>query len=388
MAKKLSNITGIKPDFRTFEETDKLLLSRCYVGVEVEAENVTNLNTLSKGIKFWENVRDGSLRGKSNEFVFAQPLRGKDIIDALLELEKAINKYCPNIDMNERTSLHVHIDIRNYNTVQLLNYILLFMIFERVLFSYVGEERAYSNFCTPLYDCKDTIHEVNDLLNSNANIVHRCFSSQGKYSSMNIGSVSRFGSVEFRMHKGTYKSKEIIDWINILMCLKNYVNNYKGNSQELIDQVCEKGIVFFIDVFNKYTSSFNISEDFILDYMLEGARAAQEVYNSDVIKDSRKIFKSIDYEDSLYNKLHGGSENLVKKKIKSKSGQPIDSNVWTDPVLRQAGLETISTFTWDSRISNNIPPARGSRARRNIIDAEDSEEAVPEEENNENDTGF
>jgi hypothetical protein len=304
MSRKLSTITGIKPDFRTFEDTDKLILSRCCVGIEIEAENIRNLPKISNAVTFWENVSDGSLRGNSNEFIFAMPLKGADIITALTELETAIDKYCPNIDMSARTSLHVHIDVRNYNTKQLLNYILLFMIFERVLFSYVGEERAYSNFCTPLCDCKETVYRLSSLLSDNQESIHRCLSSQGKYASMNISSVSRHGSVEFRMHKGTYKSDEIIKWINILMCVKNYINNYKGDSQELIDNVCNRGIGFFIDVFNKYTSYFTLSEEFILEYMLEGARAAQEVYNSEAIEKARITIKQVASSKSLYSKLY------------------------------------------------------------------------------------
>lgn len=320
MSRKLSTITGIKPDFRTFEETEELILSRCYVGIEIEAENIKNLDKISNSINFWENVRDGSLRGNSNEFIFAQPLRGKDIITALVELETAIDKFCPAIDMSDRTSLHVHIDVRNYNTKKLLDYILLFMIFERVLFSYVGESRAYSNFCTPLCDCKETIHMLGHLSSNNDNKLHRCLSSQGKYASMNISSVSRHGSVEFRMHRGTYKADEIIKWINILMCLKNYINNYKGDSQELIDNVCSKGIGFFIDVFNKYTSHFMLSEEFILEYMLDGARAAQEVYNAEIIENSRGTIKEVARSKSLYNKLYG-SEDQRKKKL-DRSIQP------------------------------------------------------------------
>lgn len=304
MSKKLSEITGLEPDFREFESTDRLLLSRCNTGIEIEAENVHHRDSIRRDVKFWTLKDDGSLRNRGVEFVLTRPLRGADIVHSLEEIEAAIKRYDPEIDMSDRTSLHVHLDVRNYDTQKLLTYIVLNIILEKILFSYAGMDRYYSNFCTPILECKRNSVAIGNIIDSKDFMIHGGLNSQGRYASINVASVTRHGSIEYRMHKGTYKANEIINWLNILYSIKNYANNYKGDVQSLIDKVCKDKINFFQDIFTKYTDLIDLSPREIMEYMLEGAREAQYIANSVNITKLSKDYYS-DKEDSLYDKLYG-----------------------------------------------------------------------------------
>ncbi len=204
-----------------------LLLSDTRVGIEVEAESLrrnrdyyqhtpTPINT------YWSVVRDGSLRGSNSaEFVFQQPMFGEDVVNALTSLHDEIGDLSPSV----RTSVHVHLDVRDMTYQQLLNLVIVYLLAEPILFSQVDKERVHNPYCAPLRSCSTYLANIRQCLTSDDRDGYYSFlgnSAGNKYTALNLLPMATQGSIEFRHKEGTSDVNTIIDWLNIIYCIKNY----------------------------------------------------------------------------------------------------------------------------------------------------------------------
>lgn len=219
----VGNVFGNEADTRKFKPSDKLVLPTCYVGVEAELERVDN--KILRGL--WLTKTDGSLHDSGLEYVFSNPLYGEDILDALDELEAAFD--ASSVSTGEDTSLHVHIDVRDMTPVQLNRMILLYIIFEKLLFNYCAPERESNIFCLSTEYAQSVVTDYARLsqaaLNNDADSIRNIVNEQQRYSAMNLASIATFGSIEFRGHRGEYRKEPILNWINILLSIKKAALN-------------------------------------------------------------------------------------------------------------------------------------------------------------------
>ena len=260
-------INSAKSRFKS-QQDPNLVSNTDAVGVECEIENVVysftkpqadrpdnrrfaadNPYELPDISEFWKVVKDGSLRN-GTEFIMATPVSGANIKEALDNLQEFINVHKRNGEgptFGDRTSVHVHLDARDMDTSSLTNFILVYMLVERVLFNFINPDRRKNNFCRPLTDSNykyilSKLIEYNDT----ATIVDAVQHSTDKYSALNIKPIATYGSVEFRHHHGTSDLSKIYDWINIIFALKNasrvsasdWINIYSTDGyRALIDTV-------------------------------------------------------------------------------------------------------------------------------------------------------
>lgn len=209
-----------KPDPRMFQEEASLPLSNKYIGIEIEAENVPFLlEDVSQKLLYWGLEIDGSLRNFGAEFI-TRKLRGKDIILALSELEETLNKYKITPEYSARTSVHVHVDCRYMVFNQLRSLTLLYAIYEPLLFAYVGLGRDKSNYCVPYYSNPRGLWNLSRMFSSTKaeEVIIRDIVKQGvRYEAMNIKSLEKHGTLEFRHHFGTHDKDVLLPWIRALL---------------------------------------------------------------------------------------------------------------------------------------------------------------------------
>lgn len=259
---KIGNYIGKDPDLLLYKEDEDLISSVDAVGVEVEMENivydfdrtaeVTDPNKFRRdyGIElpslkgFWKVTKDGSLR-KGTEFIFSAPHKGANITTALNSLQEFINVYRYNnkpIQISDRCSVHVHLDVRDLDNKELTNFILIYTLVERIMFLVIDESRVKNNYCKPLtnssfkYILSDLMKEHgHDSYDSIDKFVRAVRENCNKYSALNILPIATYGSIEFRHHQGTTDMSAIKRWINIILALKRastnsvdtYINIYK-----------------------------------------------------------------------------------------------------------------------------------------------------------------
>ena len=100
------------------------------VGIEIEVENMGNGNYVPA--YYWQVKEDGSLRNNGVEFT-SIPLRASQVEYALDVYNRSVTQN-NTPDYSPRTSVHVHLNIRDLTWDQLKNLIILYCLFEKHFF--------------------------------------------------------------------------------------------------------------------------------------------------------------------------------------------------------------------------------------------------------------
>lgn len=111
------------------------------IGMEVEVERTSP----AVKVMYWTNKEDNSLRNNGREFV-------TEIVPAVWApflLRSLFQNLNPEAEMSERCSIHIHINMRDMTDDQLLSWLTVYYVFEKLLFNFVGDDRSNSIFCVP-----------------------------------------------------------------------------------------------------------------------------------------------------------------------------------------------------------------------------------------------
>ena len=196
-----------------YKNTRQLHNPNYIFGVEVEVENVREIEVHGEYANYWTTTADNSLRNNGVEFV-SLPLRAEQLEAAFVQLKNGINT---NHEFSPRTSVHVHMNVRDMTINQINNMLIVYTVVEDLLFNYAGESRKNNVFCIRLQDT-DYIRLMQNFQDCPENTVH----SWNKYTALNLLPISDKGTVEFRHMRGTLDIDVLITWINLLSCIKTY----------------------------------------------------------------------------------------------------------------------------------------------------------------------
>lgn len=219
--KPVGDYIKLSPD-PTTKVSSTQLVSNSNVGIEIELEGIPK-SVYEHTFSYWRIDNDGSLRDGGAEFVFRQPLAGIDVENALTEFSKYLSSLRVKPVTSDRTSVHVHLDIRDLTINQLFNLIVIYAFIEKPLMKMCGSSRMDNNYCVPLYKINSDnflyrIGRLNDERQFTDGVYS--FGESERYSACNLASIAKYGSIEFRGLHGTYDTTEILDWINIILMIK------------------------------------------------------------------------------------------------------------------------------------------------------------------------
>lgn len=181
-----------------------------YIGIEVETENVKRFNQYSP---YWRMIEDGSLRNSGREFI-TPPIRAWRVEHALVQLFN--HELNSDIEFSERTSIHIHMNVRTLTVPQLETLIMTYLVFEKVLFNYVGNDRYSNIFCVPIVETDIGENLLTLVTNKHPDIRWQ------KYTALNLLPIMQKGTIEFRHMNGTGDVERLVTWINIILCLKKF----------------------------------------------------------------------------------------------------------------------------------------------------------------------
>lgn len=302
--KKIHELVKVSPDPCNYKESDKLVCNSL-VGIEIELEGVVGLRVKhDKFSSYWNVVDDGSLRDGGMEYVLARPFAGQDLIDALSIFDKGVSKSGHKIRVSERTSVHIHIDVRGLNYDQLMKFVCLYTIFEGALFNIAGKERSNNIFSTSLANSEGHISLLgrygDNPSKEEAYYLLRKFT---KYSACNLAAVPKYGSLEFRNHSGTYDTDKILHWINVLLLLKKSASDIEIPTQEVFNSISSDGAIsFFRRIFGELSEDMMYPE---LEFdMYSGIRLSQDIIHSSNLYADITFPKEEDPENTLFSKYY------------------------------------------------------------------------------------
>jgi len=185
------------------------------MGFEIEVESAPQL--VFPG---WKTIEEGSLRNNGKEYVsspiehFAAPI-ALSALYTLLLLWRGVKG--EKIDFSWRTSIHVHLNVRDFTIEEVLKLLLLHTVFEKVLFRFSGNKRDQSIFCVP-FRHSILLKSLSRFCAGEYSIGH-LQSTWDKYSAINLSRLHDYGTIEFRHLAGTENIKKIGTWTGFILCL-------------------------------------------------------------------------------------------------------------------------------------------------------------------------
>jgi len=203
-------------------------------GCEYEVEDILDYKgdfMKNSGISV---VEDHSLRNNGREFVTSI-----HSFEDQLEIFKGLHK---NIivgkePFSERTSIHVHVNVRSFSTSKLKQFVLLYALVEPLFFNFVGDTRKNSIYCVPLsatYLPSIYCLDIQTIINK-----------WHKYTALNLLPIlggdgsKKLGSVEFRHMYGTSSVNEFSVYLEAIKNLYDKVN-FELDSWKVVDGLSTK----------------------------------------------------------------------------------------------------------------------------------------------------
>ena len=203
-----------------------------FVGIEVEVEQVfrtASILPIGDG-HLWNNTEDNSLRNNGREFV-SVPIKGDDIPFAVSTLFSTFQKEknCQGFEFTDRTSIHVHMNMRDCSLVELANLILTYILVEPLLYKFVGGGRDKNIFCVPITESNllDSLQIFFSNIETRKVDALSIKNNWLKYTGLNLLPLQNYGTVEFRHLVGTSDTEKIGHWINFILAVKQYAKKSK-----------------------------------------------------------------------------------------------------------------------------------------------------------------
>lgn len=183
------------------------------VELEVEGENLPTENDCEGSS--WKAVRDGSLRN-GMEYIFRTPMGSVKTKEALEEITRIFEKCKTKPTYGFRTSSHVHLNVANLQVEEVKVIILMYYLFEDLYLQFCSKTRQGNRFALSMKDADGIVTQVTRFTTSNTTPPD----NNGKYSALNMCSLARYGTLEFRSLEGTNDYVKLYTWIRAIMALR------------------------------------------------------------------------------------------------------------------------------------------------------------------------
>ena len=232
--------------------------------------------------KGWNIVEDGSLRD-GLEAVTAGPQRYEDLPQLLDNLNAAFAKINFTPVFGYRTSLHVHMNVHDMTLRELINLFILYSLFERALVDFGGEERRGNMHCLLVTEATRPFDLLREMCTAKTQaeamrLLRQLCHNNFRYSAFNWASYSRYGTIEFRSHRGTSDTRAVMLWVSLLRRLKEKAKEF-DDPRAIMVEFSRRGPDGFAEfIFGKH--SFAYFTPTLYRYhsdMWEAARLCQDV---------------------------------------------------------------------------------------------------------------
>ena len=158
--------------------------------------------------RHWKIVSDGSVEGAYAAELVSPPLSGKRGITTLRKVISAIK--AAGARVNDSCGFHVHVDSHDLSPNQVMAVVQRYGFFEKRIDNFMSIQRTNSNWAKRVNG-----RYLNSMI-QNHNFSSLEFKTFARYSDryrkVNIASLARHGTIEFRQHEGTVNPDEVVNW--------------------------------------------------------------------------------------------------------------------------------------------------------------------------------
>ncbi len=203
------------------------------LGIEIEVEGFNLPRPRGQKFnKFWIIEHDGSLKGQDNaEYVSRGALSRDGVVEALDLLEAGYVLNGSRVDESIRAGIHVHLNVQDKTPLELMTFLTTYFILENYFVNWCGKGRVGNHFCLRAEDAEFL---VNQLVKVGQTKDWRHVNTEDvRYSAMNLLSLFKYGSVEFRSMQGTRNLKKVLTWVDLILQLEKGAKQFK-NPREVI----------------------------------------------------------------------------------------------------------------------------------------------------------
>lgn len=235
-------------------------------GVEIEMEGAS---LHSQNFGNWKIVGDGSLQG-GLEYVMATPKKFTatvlDIENLYMQFRESRSVLAPSI----RAGVHVHYNVQSWDLKKLFTFLCTYLTVENIMIkNFAGKGRFGNLFCIPASRAEVfTDYVVSFLRDGNANYL---MDDNIRYSAINLNSLFKYGSLEFRSLATPKKPDEVIRWVSIIKNLSKYSQQF-DSPKDVVNNFSAVMSKEFLDrMFGYPVSEFDMSD------FWEGVEQAQQI---------------------------------------------------------------------------------------------------------------
>lgn len=249
------------------------------VEIECEGENV-GYDGRDNIVLDWAPHADGSLREYRGyppcEWVFNGPVKYNASVKRVNDLFDYFDKKHTKLHTSNRTSIHIHFNMADKTVYQLANMFILFTILEDIFDSYCGEDRKGNLFCLSSRHAEEQVRWMNEACFKHYSFKFR---EEWRYCALNLASLNKFGTVEFRGMRGLDNREDVLNWLDIVNEFCDYACYKMNNPVTMIENISVNSPIGLLkEIFSE--KNFNlltqgIGEDAINRSVYDGLRLVQ-----------------------------------------------------------------------------------------------------------------
>lgn len=238
------------------------------IGIEVEAElpNGKVWDTSTEYV-YWKIKSDGSLVNGAE--AVSRPLNTSDnsvMQDAFEELVDFFKKN-KGVYLSERASTHIHWNCQSLPLLKIFNVITGYYLLENALIYACTPSRRGNHFCLALSDSIELIEELKVRVESGKRFPFP--NNEMKYSSLNVGRLVDFGTLEVRIMNALLNADDVFDWALLVNDILSSFISYK-NPNEVLKAYLESPEAFLVKhIGTKWLKKISIIGDISLDRLVD-----------------------------------------------------------------------------------------------------------------------
>lgn len=358
------------------------------VGIEIECEGNKFPKHAYKGYdpqdahlipSIWGYHRDGSLRGSDNaEYVLKRPIDFNEVADALTSLWSMFEDYGTVLDVSNRTSVHIHLNVQRWHLPRLCTFMAMYFSLEEILTQWCGEHRVGNLFCLRAKDAPGIVSTVKTFLKSNG---VSSLPDGLHYAGLNVGAVAKFGSIEIRSLRGCQDPKTILNWVEILRKIYEKSAEF-SDPRMLMEDFSGNGPLMYLesilgDKTETLLDGVSMTSQEVQDSIYDGIRMAQDLtYCRDW-----SLYRPVDTSKDPFGRLAGKTVVTFPdytNEITQLEPYPIQQK----PIKTSASFFGLGDVPAQAVLTNNpFPPGSGPwihyeelQQQQNIADNEGSDE--------------